>query len=115
MPDNVEQITSTVSIVNYISQYVQLKPKGKNLYGLCPFHKEKTPSFCVSYEKRIFKCFGCGKGGDVIKFVQLYQNTDFKTALKTLAEYQNIILSPYKKYNHKENKLVPNLYDDRYP
>ncbi len=69
VPDEVvEEIRKTNDIVDVIGEYVQLKKQGRNYFGLCPFHDEKTPSFSVTQEKQIFHCFGCGKGGNVITF-----------------------------------------------
>ncbi len=65
----IDEIQSSANLVSYISRYVNLKLSGKNFKGLCPFHKEKTPSFIVSPEKQIYHCFGCGKGGNVIGFL----------------------------------------------
>ena len=62
----IEEIKANTDIVEIISQYVSLKRKGRNYFGLCPFHNEKSPSFSVSETKQIFHCFGCGAGGDVI-------------------------------------------------
>ena len=65
----IEEIRQSVDIVDVISQHVQLRKRGKNFIGLCPFHSEKTPSFTVSEEKQIFHCFGCHTGGNVFKFL----------------------------------------------
>ncbi|MCS7199274.1 MAG: DNA primase [Caldimicrobium sp.] len=81
-----EEIKDHFEIVSFISQYVKLKKVGSNYVGLCPFHQEKTPSFTVSGEKQIFKCFGCGASGDVISFYMKLKNLDFKEALIELAE-----------------------------
>ena len=67
---------NSVNIVDVISQYVSLEKKGKDYIGLCPFHQEKTPSFTVNEEKQFFKCFGCGKGGNVYKFL-MYKDSRF--------------------------------------
>src|SRR5699024_1191159 len=64
--EKIEEIRTTNDIVDVVSEYVQLKKQGRNFFGLCPFHDEKTPSFSVTQEKQIFHCFGCGKGGNVI-------------------------------------------------
>src|SRR3989344_9127855 len=81
-----EQIKEKLDVADFIRGYVQLTPAGKNLKGRCPFHKEKTPSFIVSPDKQIWHCFGCSKGGDVVKFAMLYDNLEFVDALKVLAE-----------------------------
>ena len=72
--DAVEEIKSHLDIVDVISKYVILKKRGVNYIGLCPFHNEKTPSFIVSPQKGIFKCFGCGKGGDAVTFLMEIKN-----------------------------------------
>ena len=69
----IEEIRNSISIVDVISEYVQLRKRGKNYIGLCPFHNEKTPSFTVTEEKQIYHCFGCHEGGNVFKFLM-----DFK-------------------------------------
>ena len=74
MPRYSEEVINEVrqanDIVDVISQYVHLKPSGRNYFGLCPFHSEKSPSFSVSPDKQIFHCFGCGEGGNVISFIE---------------------------------------------
>ena len=72
-----EKIRSQVDIVDLISDYIPLKKSGSNYMGLCPFHNEKTPSFSVSPTKGIFKCFGCGAGGDHISFIMKKENLSF--------------------------------------
>ena len=86
----VRAVVSASDIVDVVSEHVALKRRGKNFIGLCPFHKEKTPSFNVSPERQIFKCFGCGAGGDAIKFVQNILNVGFKEALELLARRASI-------------------------
>jgi len=81
-----DEIKEKIDLVDFIRSYVSLVPAGKNFKGLCPFHKEKTPSFIVSPERQIWHCFGCGVGGDVIKFMMLYENLEFFEALRVLAE-----------------------------
>ncbi len=80
--DVIEEIRSQVNIVDVVSQFVQLKQSGKNLFGLCPFHEERTPSFSVSEDKQIFHCFSCGRGGNVFKFLMELQNISFPEAVK---------------------------------
>ncbi|MBI5788765.1 MAG: DNA primase [Candidatus Schekmanbacteria bacterium] len=84
-PQIIEEIRQRSDIVDVISRYVNLKQKGKNHYGLCPFHTEKTPSFAVNPEKQIFHCFGCGAGGDVFGFLIKKENLNFVEAVKLLA------------------------------
>lgn len=88
--DVIQKVKEQNNIVDIISEKVKLKRAGKNYTGLCPFHNEKTPSFSVSPEKQIYKCFGCGEVGNVITFVMKTQNTSFPEAIKTLADRANI-------------------------
>ena len=80
--DLIEEIRSKNDIVEVISSYMKLQRKGANYTGVCPFHNEKTASFMVSPSKQIFRCFGCGVGGDVYSFIRKYENIDFKEAIK---------------------------------
>ncbi len=88
----IDEIRNSNDIVDIISQYVVLKRSGRNFFGLCPFHKEKSPSFSVSPDKQIFHCFGCGAGGNVIHFIQKIENIDFRETIEMLAERAGIIL-----------------------
>ena len=88
----IEEIRNRNDIVDVISQYVVLKRSGRNFFGLCPFHKEKSPSFSVSADKQIFHCFGCGVGGNVIHFVSKIENLSFKETLEMLAEKSGVVL-----------------------
>lgn len=88
----VDEVRAAADIVRIVSDYVQLRKGGTNLKGLCPFHQEKTPSFSVSPAKQVFYCFGCGKGGDVFKFVMLIENLSFPEALRRVAEKVGIAL-----------------------
>lgn len=88
--ETIQQVTEAVDIVEVISQYVPLKQAGKNYRGLCPFHKEKTPSFTVSPEKRIFYCFGCRAGGNVFNFLMRYERMSYPEAVRALAEQVGI-------------------------
>ena len=88
----IEEIRTNNDIVDVISKYVTLKRSGRNFFGLCPFHKEKSPSFCVSPDKQIFHCFGCGVGGNVIHFISKIEGLDFKDTLELLANRANIEL-----------------------
>ncbi len=74
---SIESLKNQVDIVNVIGQAVPLKRAGSNHKGICPFHNEKTPSLMVSPTKQIFKCFGCGKGGNVLTFIQEIERIDF--------------------------------------
>ncbi len=88
--DLIEEIRVSNDIVDVISEYVKLDKKGKNYFGRCPFHNEKTASFSVEPVKQIFHCFGCGKGGNVIHFIMGIENLDFPEALKLLADRAKI-------------------------
>ncbi len=88
----IEEIRSSNDIVDVISKYITLKRSGRNFFGLCPFHKEKSPSFAVSPDKQIFHCFGCGAGGNVIHFISKIEGLDFKDTLELLANRVNIEL-----------------------
>ncbi|MCZ0755572.1 DNA primase [Anoxybacillus sp. J5B_2022] len=91
--ETIEEIRRAVDIVDVISDYVQLKKQGRNYFGLCPFHGEKTPSFSVSPEKQIFHCFGCGAGGNVFSFLMDMEGLSFVEAAERLAARANVDLS----------------------
>ncbi len=92
-PDEVvEEVRTRNDIVDVISGYVKLQKKGRDYFGLCPFHNEKTPSFSVSGQKQMYYCFGCGAGGNVITFVMEYENESFAGALKILADRAGVKL-----------------------
>lgn len=88
----IDEIKNSNDIVDVVSQYVTLKKRGRNFMGLCPFHKEKSPSFSVSPEKQMCHCFGCGQGGNVIGFVGKIENIGFRETIELLAERANITL-----------------------
>ena len=88
----IEEVKEANNIVDVISEYVSLKRMGTSYKGLCPFHKEKTPSFSVSSDRQIFHCFGCGVGGDVIRFVMRAENVEFQEAIEILADRAKIDL-----------------------
>ena len=88
----IDEVRQTNDIVDIISQYVHLKRSGRNFFGLCPFHNEKSPSFSVSPDKQIFHCFGCGVGGNVFTFLTKIEGINFVEAVQTLAERSNIQL-----------------------
>ena len=83
--DVIEEVKSRCDIVDVISDYIKVQNSGANYKGLCPFHGEKTPSFYINSQKQIYKCFGCGEGGDVINFVMKMENLEFMDAVKLLA------------------------------
>lgn len=108
----IEEIRSLNDIVSIVSTYVDIKNKGNNFFGLCPFHNEKTPSFSVSVDKQIYYCFGCGATGNVYSFLMQIENYTFPEALKYLAEKVNYELpSPsnsedYKKHLDFKNRIL---------
>ena len=83
--DRIEEIRNRVNIVDLVSEYVTLKKAGRNHIGLCPFHREKTPSFTVNAEKQIYHCFGCGEGGNAFSFLMKVNNMTFPEAVRHLA------------------------------
>lgn len=89
------QIRDAIDIVDLVGSSISLRRAGSAFKGLCPFHEEKTPSFTVNPARQIFKCFGCGAGGDVFKFVQLRENVDFTEARRILAERAGISLETH--------------------
>src|SRR5437868_14519700 len=91
-PATLEQIRASSDVVDVIGSYLPLKRAGANFVALCPFHKEKSPSFNVNPQKQIFHCFGCHKGGDVFSFVKEYENIDFVESVKRLADRAKIAL-----------------------
>lgn len=106
------EIRSRNDIVDIISQYVVLKRKGRNYFGLCPFHNEKSPSFSVSPDKQIFKCFGCNVGGDVFKFIMKVENISFFESVQYLAERAGIeIPSQVNEEDEKRARLKKAVYD----
>ena len=118
------EIKENNDIVEIISQYVHLKRSGRNYFGLCPFHNEKSPSFSVSPDKQIFHCFGCGAGGNVITFISKIEGIGFKEAVENLAEKANISLpvntsqednkiEELKSKVYKVNTFTANYYHKR--
>jgi len=102
MSSHVEQIKERLGIVDIVSSYIKLDKAGTNYKAKCPFHNESTPSFIVSPTRNTFYCFGCGAKGDVFSFVEQFEGTDFKGALKTLAERAGVEITPLNK--EKEDK-----------
>lgn len=90
-----EQLKSRNDIVSVISKYVHLEKRGRNFWACCPFHHERTPSFCVNEMEQFYHCFGCKESGDVIKFVMKYENLDYSEAIKVLAENAGMELPKY--------------------
>jgi DNA primase len=119
--ETIDRIFDTAEIVDVISDFVQLKRRGTNYLGLCPFHNEKTPSFNVSPSKGIFKCFGCGKGGNVVQFVMDHEHMSYPEALKYLAGKYNIPVEEEKpseedlaQRDMRESMMVLNEFARKY-
>ncbi len=102
--DQIQQVRSKIDIVELIGSYVSLKKAGGNFKGLCPFHSEKTPSFIVSPERQIFKCFGCQQGGDVFGFLMEYEKMSFAEALRFLAQKAGVKLTSFKPSTQQQAK-----------
>jgi len=103
--NTIDEIKSRCNIVDVVGRTVTLKKAGSNYKGLCPFHKEKTPSFVVSEEKQIYTCFGCGASGDVIEFVQKYYGLDFSEAVEKLAAECGVEIKTGGAKREKKEKL----------
>ena len=107
----IEQIRAASDIVDVIGNYFPLKRAGGNHVALCPFHKEKTPSFNINPQRQIYHCFGCHAGGDVFKFIQEYENVDFMESVKRLAERAGIVLEfEQNPEAEKSRRLKDTLY-----
>ncbi len=117
----VEKIIDTAEITDVVQDFVNLKKRGVNYLGLCPFHNEKTPSFTVSPSKGIYKCFGCGKGGNVVNFIMEHEHLSYPEALKYLAKKYHIEVEEkertaeeIKQHNERESLLVITEYANKY-
>ncbi|MBR3002762.1 MAG: hypothetical protein IKF38_04280 [Clostridia bacterium] len=93
----IDEVRQSNDIVDVISQYVHLKRSGRNYFGLCPFHNEKSPSFSVSPDKQIFHCFGCHVGGNVFTFLTKIENMSFLEAVQNLARKSKYSTSNIRK------------------
>ncbi len=102
----IDEVRQTNDIVDIISQYVRLKRSGRNYFGLCPFHNEKSPSFSVSPDKQIFHCFGCGAGGNVFTFLTKIEGINFVEAVQMLAERANIQLPTLENSGDSARELL---------
>lgn len=111
-PELLEEIKNRNDIIDVVSQYVILKRRGRNYFGLCPFHNEKSPSFSVSPDKQIFHCFGCNVGGDVFHFIMKIENISFFESVKLLANRAGIELptEAMSPEEEKREKLKENVY-----
>lgn len=108
--NEVEEVKQRTDIVDLISQYVVLKKAGANYKGVCPFHQEKTPSMMVSPQKQIWKCFGCGKGGDQFAFIMEAEHLEFGDALRMLAAKVGVTLQPRTQADHRSAGDKERLY-----
>ncbi|MGE5473125.1 MAG: DNA primase [Ignavibacteriales bacterium] len=108
-----DEIKNANDIVDVVSEYVKLKKSGKNYFGLCPFHAEKSPSFSVSSEKQIYFCFGCGAGGNVLHFISKIENLEFTEAVKLLAERAKIHIDEASdsRFQPETAKLKEEIYE----
>ena len=102
----IDEVRQTNDIVDIISQYVHLKRSGRNFFGLCPFHNEKSPSFSVSPDKQIFHCFGCGVGGNIFTFLTKIEGINFVEAVQMLAERSNIQLPTLENNEDSARELL---------
>jgi DNA primase len=100
--NQVEEIKSKINIVDIINRYVALKKRGHNHIACCPFHGEKTPSFTVSEELQIYKCFGCGVSGDVFSFLENFEKISFREALEELAPLAGVTLTKSVAFTKEE-------------
>lgn len=107
----IEEIRNSANILDFVSGHVQLRKRGKNFIGLCPFHQEKTPSFTVSEEKQIYHCFGCGAGGNVFKFLMEFKNISFVEAVQEVAEQVGIKITYDKEVDSRYQQEQEILYD----
>ena len=109
--NSIEQLKQVIDIVDVVGNYVELKKNGANYKGLCPFHDEKTPSFIVSPSRQMFKCFGCGAGGDAIKFVMDFEKLSYPEAIEKLADQYNVPLRYTKGQGsgHEERRILETI------
>ncbi|MBM4177071.1 MAG: DNA primase, partial [Ignavibacteria bacterium] len=109
--DSIKNLLDSISAVDVISDYVQLKKRGKNYVGLCPFHNEKTPSFTVSEDKGMFHCFGCGEGGNTVSFLMKHEKYNYVDAIEELAKKFNIQLDYEDGRYYEKDTELEKLYD----
>ncbi|WP_125588806.1 DNA primase [Companilactobacillus jidongensis] len=113
----IDEVTSKTNIVDVISKYVQLKKSGKNLFGLCPFHEERTPSFSVAEDKQIFHCFSCGRGGNVFKFIMEMESKTFPESVVEVAQMGNIPIpdqyqASNENYQNSDSQVLIRMYSE---
>ncbi|MGL6207167.1 MAG: DNA primase [Lactobacillus panisapium] len=110
--ETIAKVRDNVNIVNVISQYVSLEKKGKDYVGLCPFHEEKTPSFTVNEGKQFFKCFGCGKGGNVFTFLMEKENLTFPESVQKVAEIAHIDVGEFTNKTPKYSNVLIKINEE---
>lgn len=110
--ETIAKVRDNVNIVNVISQYVSLEKKGKDYVGLCPFHEEKTPSFTVNEGKQFFKCFGCGKGGNVFTFLMEKENLTFPESVQKVAEIAHIDVGEFTNKTPKYSNILIKINEE---
>src|SRR5215472_8694457 len=106
-----DQIRSRLNLVDVVQQHVRLRKQGREHWGVCPFHQEKTPSFHVNEQKQSWYCFSCQKGGDMFTFVQEIEKTDFPGALRILADQAGVELVERSGQAHQQSQLRRRLLD----
>ena len=109
--EKINEIRNSVNIVDVISSYVSLTPRGKNYFGICPFHDDNNPSMSVNNEKQIYKCFSCGATGTVFKFLMDYENITFNEAVKKIADIGGIQVEIAEPKKIKDYKVQHDIYD----
>src|SRR5437879_7067675 len=109
--DTVDQIKSRLDLVEVVQQYVPLRKRGRELWGLCPFHPEKTPSFKVDPQRQSWHCFGCDKGGDLFSFVEQVEKVDFRRALELLADRAGVELQDRSPADRQRSELRRNILE----
>lgn len=111
--EEINQIRSSVDIVDVISGYLPLTQKGKNFFGVCPFHDDHSPSMSVSREKQIYTCFSCGATGNVFKFLMDYENISFPEAVQKVADRAGIAVDLHIKSHHVKtaNQELYDIYE----
>lgn len=112
MSKETDLIKEKLDLTDFLRSYINLTPAGKNLKALCPFHQEKTPSFMVSPERKMWHCFGCGLGGDIIKFAMLYEHLEFPEALRFLAEKAGISIQTLSPTQQREFGILYDLHEE---
>ena len=109
--EKINEIRNSVNIVDVISSYIPLTPKGKNYFGVCPFHDDTNPSMSVSPSRQIYKCFSCGATGTVFKFIMDYENISFMEAVKKVADLGGIVVNIGKVHKKQTHPELHQIYD----